>query len=410
MSILRAQSVYKLFGRKTGEAQRKLQAGASAKEVRAIGVMPAVVDVSFEVEQGEIFVVMGLSGSGKSTLIRMLNGLLEPTSGSIELDGTDITKLSGKALLEVRQQKVSMVFQHFALFPHRTVLDNAAYALEIQDVPKEERLTKAREFLKLVGLEGWEERFPSELSGGMQQRVGIARALVAGTDILLMDEAFSALDPLIRREMQELLLELQNDLGKTIVFITHDLNEAMRLGDRIAMLRDGRIMQIGTAEEILMDPANDYVAEFVADVDRSRVLTASSVMEKATSVVEATGGPRAAVKVMREAQTSGAFVVSRDRKLLGAVSADAAAKAVRDGATSLDGLLMTDLEPVSPDTLVADLFTPVAESPLPVVVADESGRMLGVIPRVTLLAALGNGSGTTGENPPIDDEEVLADA
>jgi len=223
-----------------------------------------------------------------------------------------------------------------------------------------------------------------------------------------MDEAFSALDPLIRREMQELLLELQSDLGKTIVFITHDLNEAMRLGDRIAMLRDGRIMQIGTAEEILMDPANDYVAEFVADVDRSRVLTASSVMEKPTSVVEATGGPRAAVKVMREAQTSGAFVVGRDRKLLGAVSADAAAQAVRDGATSLDGLLMTELEPVGPDTLVADLFTPVAESPLPVAVTDESGRLLGVIPRVTLLAALGNGSGSTGENPTV--EEVLTDA
>jgi glycine betaine/proline transport system ATP-binding protein len=408
VSILRAVSVYKLFGRKTGEAQRKLQAGASVKEVRAIGVMPAVVDVSFEVEPGEIFVVMGLSGSGKSTLIRMLNGLLEPTSGSIEIDGTDITKLSGKDLLKVRQQKVSMVFQHFALFPHRTVLDNAAYALEVQDVPKEERLSKAREFLKLVGLEGWEDRFPSELSGGMQQRVGIARALTAGTEILLMDEAFSALDPLIRREMQELLLELQSDLGKTIVFITHDLNEAMRLGDRIAMLRDGRVMQIGTAEEILMDPANDYVAEFVADVDRSRVLTASSVMEKPTSVVEATGGPRAAVKVMREAQASGAFVVGRDRKLLGAVSADAAAQAVRDGATSLDGLLMTELEPVGPDTLVADLFTPVAESPLPVAVTDESGRLLGVIPRVTLLAALGNGSGSTGENATV--EEVLTDA
>ncbi|WP_281180293.1 quaternary amine ABC transporter ATP-binding protein [Actinomadura hibisca] len=387
----------KLFGRKAGEAARRIAAGAGPEEVRALGVTAAVVDVSFEVRQGEIFVVMGLSGSGKSTLIRMLNGLLEPTSGQILVDGTELTGLAPKALRELRQSKISMVFQHFALFPHRTVLENAAYPLEVRNVPKAERLRTAREFLAKVGLDGWEDKLPNELSGGMQQRVGIARALAAGTDIMLMDEAFSALDPLIRREMQELLLELQSDLGKTIVFITHDLGEAMRIGDRIAMLRGGRVMQIGTPEEILTDPANDYVAQFVADVDRARVLTAASVMEKPLSIVDPGNGPRAAVRAMRESQTAGAFVVGRDRRLIGAVYAQQAAQAVRDGVNSLDGLIDTALDPVDPDTPLAELFTRCAESVIPVPVADGAGRLLGVIPRVTLLAALGNLNGGTGD-------------
>ncbi|MQY04911.1 quaternary amine ABC transporter ATP-binding protein [Actinomadura macrotermitis] len=387
MSTLRAEGVTKIFGRKAAEAQRRLRDGA---DIAGLGVTPAVLDVSFEVRPGEIFVVMGLSGSGKSTLIRMLNGLLEPTAGRVLIDGTDLTRLSPKGLREVRQKKISMVFQHFALFPHRTVLENAAYALEVQNVPKEERLGKAREFLRVVGLEGWEDKLPGELSGGMQQRVGIARALTAGTDIMLMDEAFSALDPLIRREMQELLLELQSGLGKTIVFITHDLNEAMRLGDRVAMMRGGRVMQIGTAEEILTDPANDYVAQFVADVDRARVLTADSVMEKPLAIVDAGNGPRAAVRAMRETQSAGAFVVGRDRRLIGVVHAEPAARAVRDGVSSLEGLIDREVAPVSPDTALADLFGRCAESPVPVPVADGAGRLLGVIPRVTLLAALGN--------------------
>ena len=252
----------------------------------------------------------------------------------------------------------------------------------------------------------------------MRQRVGLARALAAETDILLMDEAFSALDPLIRREMQDLLLDLQGEFGKTIVFITHDLNEAMRLGDRIAMLRAGRVMQIGTAEEILTDPANDYVAQFVADVDRTRVLTARSVMEKPISVVNASGGPRAAVRVMRETQSSAAFVVARDRRLVGAVREEPAANAVRAGQDTLDGILEDGLLPVDADTAVADLFTPCAASPLPVPVTDKDGRLLGVIPRVTLLAALGELSATAAEAgdgaAPVDEQiagaGVTADA
>ncbi|MBE1532041.1 quaternary amine ABC transporter ATP-binding protein [Actinomadura algeriensis] len=390
MSILRAEGVTKLFGRKTTEALRRIKNGADLEEVRKIGVTPAVVDATFDVKQGEIFVVMGLSGSGKSTLIRMLNGLLPATAGSIEIEGQDIAKLPPKALRAARQNKVSMVFQHFALFPHRTVLANAAYGLEVRGVPKEEREKQAREFLKLVGLEGWESKLPGQLSGGMKQRVGLARALASGTDIILMDEAFSALDPLIRREVQDLLLDLQSRFGKTIVFITHDLNEAMRIGDRIAVMREGRIVQIGTAEEILTDPANDYVAQFVADVDRTRVLTASSVMEKPLVTVLSTTGPRTALRTMREQQTSAAFVVSKDRKLKGRVRATVIADAVQDGVDRLDGLIdAEEPEPVSPDTPVAELFARCAESDLPVPVADEDGTLLGVIPRVTLLAALG---------------------
>jgi glycine betaine/proline transport system ATP-binding protein len=403
VSRLRVQGVSKIFGRRSAEAVRKIGQGADPAELRRLGATAAVADVSFEVEDGEIFVVMGLSGSGKSTLIRMLNGILEPTSGSIQVDGVDITDMSGKELRELRQQKISMVFQHFALFPHRTVLENAAYGLEVRNVPRPERLEKARKFLTYVGLDGSEDHYPDQLSGGMQQRVGLARALAAETDILLMDEAFSALDPLIRREMQDLLLDLQTRLNKTIVFITHDLNEAMRLGDRVAMLRDGQIMQIGTAEEILTDPANDYVAQFVADVDRTRVLTAHSVMEQPLAVVDANGGPRAAVRVMRETQSAAAFVLSRERRLLGAVHAEPAAKAVREGKADLDGLIDDDVQPVDPNTAVADLFTRCAESPFPVPVADGDGKLLGVIPRVTLLAALGN---LTGNN---ENDEVTAD-
>ncbi|MFF5261805.1 glycine betaine/L-proline ABC transporter ATP-binding protein [Actinomadura viridis] len=388
MTILRADGVTKLFGRKAEQAQRRLGAGAAPEEIRALGVTAAVVDATFTVEQGEIFVVMGLSGSGKSTLIRMLNGLLEPTSGTVEIDGQDIARMSGRPLRALRQNKISMVFQHFALFPHRTVLENAAYGLEVRGVGKEERAKRAREFLGLVGLDGWEDKLPGQLSGGMRQRVGLARALAAGTDVILMDEAFSALDPLIRREMQDLLLDLQSRLNKTIVFITHDLNEAMRIGDRIAVMREGRIVQIGTAEEILTDPANDYVAQFVADVDRTRVLTAASVMEKPLVTVPANTGPRTALRTMREHQTSAAFVVGRDRRLVGKVTGAAVADAVADGVQTLDALIDPE-EPVAPDTPVADLFARCAESDLPVPVTDEGGVLVGVIPRVTLLAALG---------------------
>ncbi|MFI6336576.1 glycine betaine/L-proline ABC transporter ATP-binding protein [Streptomyces sp. NPDC050535] len=278
-SRLEAEHLYKVFGRRPEEAMERLQQGADREDLRAEGTTAAVIDASFTVEPGQIFVVMGLSGSGKSTLLRMLNGLLEPTGGHVRFDGQDLTRLGARELREVRAKKISMVFQHFALFPHRSVLENAAYGLGVQGVPRAERDERAARALELAGLGGWEKSWPDELSGGMQQRVGLARALATDADLLLMDESFSALDPLIRRDMQDQLIELQKKLKKTIVFITHDLNEAMRLGDRIAVMRDGRIVQIGTAEDILVRPADDYVASFTQDVDRSRVLTAESVMD-----------------------------------------------------------------------------------------------------------------------------------
>jgi glycine betaine/proline transport system ATP-binding protein len=326
-----------VFGRKPENAMTELQNGVSREELRAAGTTAAVIDASFTVEEGEVFVVMGLSGSGKSTLLRTLNGLLEPTSGRVLFNGRDLTALDRRELRRVRSHGISMVFQHFALFPHRSVLENAAYGLAVQGTARAERERRAAQALALTGLEGWEKSWPDELSGGMQQRVGLARALATDADLLLMDESFSALDPLIRRDMQDQLLELQKTLHKTIVFITHDLNEAMRLGDRIAIMRDGRIDQIGTAEDILRRPANDYVASFVQDVDRSRVLTAGAIMDTPA----------------------------------------------RPDAGDCDCPTVTTQTPV------ADLFTLSATVPHPLAVKDGGGEVVGVIAQERLLAALG---------------------
>ncbi|MFS8477656.1 MAG: glycine betaine/L-proline ABC transporter ATP-binding protein [Micromonosporaceae bacterium] len=402
VSALAVNSLYKVFGPDAEKALSRLRDGQHRDEALAgLRATAAVIDATFTVEHGEIFVVMGLSGSGKSTLIRMLNGLLTPTHGSVKVDGVELTRLKPAALRKLRREKISMVFQHFALLPHRSVLENAGYALEIAGVPRAERQEKAYEALRMVGLAGWEQKLPLQLSGGMRQRVGLARALAAGTDILLMDEAFSALDPLIRRELQDQLLELQGELGKTIVFITHDLNEAMRLGHRIAVMRDGRIVQIGTAEQILTDPSNDYVAQFVADVDRTRILTASSVMERPLCTVDVNVGPRVAARALRENQASVVYVTGRNKRFLGTVTDDAVDHAVREGRQQLAGIVSTDnVRSVSVSTPVADLFATCAESPHPVAVVDENGRLAGVIPRITLLNALGsigadNGTGTT---------------
>ena len=306
MSLVEVKNVYKVFGGKADEAVKMLEAGKSREEVaEATNTVPAVIDASFDIERGEIFVVMGLSGSGKSTLVRCLNLMHPPTSGSVKVDGRELQSLDAGELRALRAEKISMVFQHFGLFPHRTVLDNAAWGLEVRKVPDEERRKKAAEALELVGLGGWGDSYPGELSGGMQQRVGLARALATDADVLLMDEAFSALDPLIRSEMQEQLVGLQRDLEKTVIFITHDLNEAMFLGDRIAIMKDGRIVQIGTTEEILQDPADDYVRAFVQDVDRSRVLTAEAVMEEPVAKILRREGPKAALLEMKARQTMG---------------------------------------------------------------------------------------------------------
>lgn len=381
VSRLQAEHLYKVFGRRPDEAVRRLEKGVDRDELRAEGTTAAVIDASFTVEPGQIFVVMGLSGSGKSTLLRMLNGLLEPTAGHVRFDGQDLTELAAADLRAVRSQKISMVFQHFALFPHRSVLENAGYGLEVQGVPRAERERRALEALELAGLAGWEKSWPDELSGGMQQRVGLARALATDADLLLMDESFSALDPLIRRDMQDQLLELQKRLKKTIVFITHDLNEAMRLGDRIAVMRDGRIVQIGTSEDILVTPANDYVASFTQDVDRSRVLTAGAIMADADTV---TAAPAATVSTGKTPPGAGART---EREILDAAPAV-----------------------VGEDTPIIELFTPCSTSAEPVAVTDASGKLVGVVPRERLLAVLGEPMSPTAPRDAADEDKVSAHA
>lgn len=416
MNAIVANSTYKVFGKRPERGVERLREGATREELRKDGITAAVIDASFEVSEGEIFVVMGLSGSGKSTLIRMVNGLWEPTAGELSIYGDDIVKMNHQQLRRTRREKVSMVFQHFALLPHRTVGDNAAYGLQIQGIAKDERERRATEALRLVGLKGWEESLPGQLSGGMRQRVGLARALAAGTKIMLMDEAFSALDPLIKREMQDQLVELQNKLGMTILFITHDLNEAMRLGDRIAMMRDGRIVQIGTAEQILNDPANDFVAQFVLDVDRTRVLTAGAAMAPPVALVGSEQGPRSVHKLMRENQTARLFVVDRNNKLRGAVDEEAVVAAVAAGMPTLDDIIDDQVVSVPHHAHLTDLLALSADTPKALAVVDDEQRVVGVLARVMLLQALAQktakpaaaGLPPATQEVAADDDSVLA--
>jgi glycine betaine/proline transport system ATP-binding protein len=319
----------------------------------------------------------------------MVNGLLPATEGELRIGEEVLSRMSPAQVREVRRRRISMVFQNFALLPHRTVGENAAYGLEISGVGRSEREQRAKQALEMVGLKGWDTYRPSALSGGMQQRVGLARALASGTDIMLMDEAFSALDPLIRRDMQDQLIELQQRLEKTILFITHDLNEAMRIGDRIAMMRDGRIVQVGTSEEILNEPANDYVAKFIQDVDRTRVLLAGAVMEQPPETLGAGQGPRTAHKLLRETQNPWLVVLERDRTPAGVLWQDDVAEAVRLGQEQLPWSTRHEMAVVRHDAPVAELFGKSAQHDAPLVVVDDDGRFAGVIPRVTLLTALG---------------------
>jgi glycine betaine/proline transport system ATP-binding protein len=395
--VITADGLYKVFGRRPSRGVEALRQGRTRAELRDEGLTAAVIDASFSVEPGENFVVMGLSGSGKSTLIRMVNGLLPASAGELRIGDDVLSSMSPAKVREVRRKRISMVFQHFALLPHRTVGENAAYGLEISGMNRSEREKRATEALEMVGLKGWGGYRPDNLSGGMKQRVGLARALAAGTDIMLMDEAFSALDPLIRRDMQDQLIDLQQKLDKTVLFITHDLNEAMRIGDRIAMMRDGRIEQIGTSDEILNNPANDYVARFIQDVDRSRVMTAENIMERPGETLGEDQGPRTAHRMMRETQNPWLIALHRDRTPRGVLWEEDVAEAVRTGQEQLPWAPGREMPVVSRDTPIADLFAPAAQHLNPLVVVDEDGRFLGVIPRVTLLTAAGTGHGEHGD-------------
>ncbi|WP_042462627.1 quaternary amine ABC transporter ATP-binding protein [Neobacillus dielmonensis] len=386
MSKIVVRNVTKVFG-KPKTAMKLLKEGESKQEIlKRTGATVGVNQASFEVKAGEIFVIMGLSGSGKSTLVRMLNRLIEPTAGEIYVDGEEIVKMNKEQLINLRRKKISMVFQKFALLPHRTVLENTEYGLEIQGIDKQARQDQAMNALKLVGLEGYEQQYPSQLSGGMQQRVGLARALANDADILLMDEAFSALDPLIRKDMQDELLDLQSTMKKTIVFITHDLDEALRIGDRIALMKDGVIVQVGTPEEILMNPSNDYVERFVEDVDLSKVLTAGHVMKRAESI-SIDKGPRVALQTMKELGISSIYVVDKKKTLLGAITASEAKDALERN-EGLSSILHDNVSTVLPDTILTDLFEQVSTAVIPVAVVDEKKRLLGILVRGAVIGAL----------------------
>ncbi len=384
---LELRQVTKIFGKHEKRALRLLADGKSKKEIlKETKATVGVNRATFDIYDREFFVIMGLSGSGKSTLVRLLNRLIEPTEGEILIDGEDIVAMNAEELRNVRRKKISMVFQNFALFPHLTVLDNTAYGLEIQGVPKEQRSEQAQRALDAVGLSGYEQQYPSQLSGGMQQRVGLARALANDPDILLMDEAFSALDPLIRRDMQDEMLQLHGDMGKTIVFITHDLDEALRLGDRIALMKDGEVVQVGTPEEILMRPSDDYVERFVEDVDLSKVWTARHIMKKADTV-QVDRGPRVALRLMERLKISSIYVQDKQGRLLGAVTDQALDRAI-DEELTLEDIVTNDFARVSGDTIITELFDDVSNATIPVAVVNERDQLEGIIIRGALIGAL----------------------
>ena len=387
MSKVKVEHLTKIFGKKKQQALAMVKEQRSKNEIlEKTGATVGVYDVNFEVNEGEIFVIMGLSGSGKSTLIRLLNRLIEPSGGDIYIDGVDVAKMSKEELREVRRHKINMVFQSFGLFPHRTILENTEYGLEVRGVSKEERTAKAEKALEISGLLSFKDQYPDQLSGGMQQRVGLARALANDPEILLMDEAFSALDPLIRREMQDELLELQANVQKTIIFITHDLNEALRIGDRIALMKDGQIMQIGTGEDILTNPANQYVRDFVEDVDRSKVLTAQNIMVPALTTNIEIDGPSVALNRMRKEEVSMLLAVDKRRHLKGSLTAESAREARKNNLT-LKEVIDKNVKKIDKDMLVTDIFNLIYDSPTPLAVV-ENDRLIGVVIRGSVIEAL----------------------
>ncbi|TKH06393.1 glycine betaine/L-proline ABC transporter ATP-binding protein [Peribacillus simplex] len=390
------RNVSKIFGKSPKAATDLLKQGKTKKEIlKETGQTVGVNNVNFEIYPGEIFVIMGLSGSGKSTLIRMFNRLIDPTLGEILIDDEDIVKMNAARLREVRQKKISMVFQNFALFPHKTILENAEFGLEIQKVDPAKRHENAMKALEAVGLKGYENQMPSQLSGGMQQRVGLARALASDTDILLMDEAFSALDPLIRKDMQDELIQIQDQYKKTIIFITHDLDEALRIGDRIALMKDGSVIQLGTPEQIMMNPANEFVEKFVEDVDLSKVLTASHVMIRPEKIA-VDRGPRVALEIMRKQGYSSIFVVDRKQKLLGAVTAEQARQAMSNN-QSISEVMTTDIPTVKEDELLGNLMDVMATSSLPISVIDDQNKIKGILLRGAVIGALAGNKDSLNE-------------
>lgn len=387
---IRVEDLVMIFGKDPHKAALPLlQQGVSKEEILdRTGHTVGVANASFSVQEGEIFVVMGLSGSGKSTLIRCLNRLIEPTSGKVYIDGEDVLQANKHKLRELRRTKMAMVFQHFALLPHKTVAENVAYGLKIRGVDVEEQRSIAVSALDMVGLKQYVDQFPDNLSGGMKQRVGLARALATNADILLMDEAFSALDPLIRRQMQNELLQLQKELKKTVVFITHDLNEALRVGNHVAIMRDGKIIQIGNPVEIITKPADDYVAAFMQDVDQSRVLTAEVVMQEPDYVMLGRDAVQMAIKRAKAKDDASAFyVINNERRLEGFITRQNIAQIEKNHQPTLDQFIERDYPSASTNTTLTELYALVADG-LPVAVTDPQGRLVGVVTATDVLSSL----------------------
>ncbi len=387
---IKVRDLYKIFGPRSKEALDLLKSGIPNNEILSrtkCGV--GVAEANFDVREGELLVVMGLSGSGKSTLLRCINRLIKPTKGQVMIDGYDISTAPEEELRLMRRNKFGMVFQRFALFPHKTILENAAYGLSVRKLSRERQVKSARDALKLVGLEGWEKSYPGQLSGGMQQRVGLARALAINPEILLMDEAFSALDPLIRTEMQDELIELQSKVHKTILFITHDLDEALKMGDRVILMKDGRIVQIGTPEDILTRPENTYVKKFVENVDFTKVLTASDVMvtPKTTGFIK--DGPVTLLHKMRKEGLSGIFIVDAEHKLVGYVTAEKAGDYAREGKKNISEIIEKyEKQKVGLDMQVRNLFQVIVDNRYPIAVIDENNILKGIVVRGSIIAGL----------------------
>ena len=389
-TLLTLKNVCKVFGESPKKALKLLDKGLSKDEIfEKTGNTLGVVNASFDINEGEIFVIMGLSGSGKSTLVRLFNRLIEPSRGELILEGQDIAKASKSELRKIRREKMSMVFQSFALMPHMSVIENTAFGLELSGVSKEERNQRALDALSQVGLEAWADSYPSELSGGMQQRVGLARALANDPKILLMDEAFSALDPLIRTEMQDELLKLQQKHKRTIVFISHDLDEAMRIGDRIAIMHGGRVVQVGAPEEILKNPADDYVSSFFRGVDVSTVLSAGDIASKnQTTVIRREGtGIETAIIQLQETDREHGYLVNNDLTYIGIVTIDSLKDARKLG-ESIEKAIIQGIEPIQTDQPLNELLGVVADAPYGPPIIDDDRVFKGALTRASLLRIL----------------------
>jgi len=386
---IHVENLVKIFGESPREGLKLMREGYSRDDIlEKTGNVVGVGGVSFDIEEGELFVIMGLSGSGKSTLIRCLNRIIEPTSGQVIIDDEDVAHVDLERLREVRRTKMAMVFQKFALFPHLTVAENTEYGLKVRGVDEQQRRQKAIETLEIVGLDKWANRYPSELSGGMQQRVGLARALATDPDILLMDEAFGALDPLIRRDMQSELMRLQDELHKTVVFISHDIHEALKVGDRVAVMKDGYFVQVGTPEELVTNPADEYIRDFMMDVNRAQVLKTGSITRKTIPFILGHGSVRSALEQMQRHQREEMYVVNQSNSPIGVVTTKALTKALEEGQEDIKAVMKTDFPKVQASTTIEEVAH-LCQQEFPLAIVDNQGQFKGVVEHSDILASIG---------------------